>query len=270
MFAVFKSVCATAMILSAVAGQAAIIDFNQWTLVEDPPHANLTSSVDSPSQIALGATGGPISHATDIGYQSVNGNTPGTSTAGYAFSLDADFSIAVDFELGFASPVGGLAIGFGIGEDSDGGNSAGVALLTANGIPLAFGAAGRVNDVTQPLQVILAGQSSGRLIAIYQSATGNVTLGVSTDGDDTAEGTATLAGIQNSWNDGALLASFFLRSDNSAGSAWTSGTADAVFTNFHIISGTPIPVPEPSTYALAAVGILSLIAQASLRRHVRA
>jgi len=269
MFRVLKSVCAAVVALSAAACQADIIDFNNWTLVADPSHANFTSSVDSSSQITLHAADGSIPHATDIGYQSVNGSTPANSTAGYAFSPSFDFSVAVDFVLTFDSPSGGLAIGFGIGEDKDGENSAGVVLLTNNGTPFfVFGSAARINDVNQsPQAVPVAGQSTGRFIASYQSATGNVTLGVSTNGDDTPEvGTATFGNIQNNWNGGRLLTSFFLRSDSSLGTAWTSGTADAVFSNFHVISGTPLAVPEPSTFTLAALALLGLVARGHRRR----
>jgi hypothetical protein len=265
------SLCALAAALTVTACQADILDFNSWTLVQDPPHANFTSTVDSSSQITLRATGGPIPPATDIGYQSVNGNTPAASTAGHAFDPSADFSVAVDFSLSFASAVGGLGIGFGIGEDKNGENSAGVALLTVNGSPsLFFGAVARVNDVNQsPQAILVGGQNSGRLIASYQNATGNVTLGVSTNGDDIPEGTTTFSGIQNSWNGGLLLTSFFLRSDNSLGAAWTSGTANAVFSNFHVISGTPIAVPEPSMFMLAGLALLGLVAHGHRYRITR-
>ncbi len=268
MLRILKTVFAAVVTLSAVAAQADITDFNNWTLVEDPPHANFTSSVDSSSQITLSATAGPIPNATDIGYQSVNGITPATSTTGYAFDPSADFSVAVDFSLSFDSPSGGLAVGFGIGEDKNGENSAGVALLTTNGLPsVFFGAVARIGDLDQgPQAILVGGQNSARLIASYQQATGHVTLGVSTDGDDTPEGTATFNNIQNSWNGGLLLTSFFLRSDNTLTAAWTSGTADAVFSNFHVISGTPLIIPEPGTLALAALALLGLLAHGHRRR----
>src|SRR4029077_5119933 len=122
--------------------------------------------------------------------------------------------------------------------------------LTVNGAPsLYFGGAARINDVNQSPQPILSvpAQSSGRLILSYNAASGNVQVGVSTNGDDTPEGTTTFSGIQHSWTNQPLLISFFERSDNSLSPAWTSGTASAVFTNFHVISGTPIAVPEPSS-----------------------
>jgi hypothetical protein len=236
-----------------------MIDFTTWSEVQDPPSAYFVGSVDSPSRATLSVTGGPVSAATDIGYQSINGNSFASSTSGYAFDPSSDFSVAVDFSLA-ASGSGGLGIGFGIGEDRNGANSAGVAMMTVNGVPaFFFGGAARINDVNQPAQLIpVAAQSSGRLVLSYNAASGNVQVGVSTNGDDTPEGAATFNGIEKNWNNQPLLASFFLRSDNSLSSAWTSGTASAVFTDFHVISGTPIAVPEPSSIALLAIaaGIL--------------
>ena len=253
-----SSVLAAVAILAAVPAYGGIADFSEWSPFQDPFDADFAGSVDSASQITLSATGGPVPHAADIGYKSVNGTNFADSTSGYAFDPSADFSIAVDFSLS-VSGVGGLGVGFGIGEDQDGANSAGVAMLTANGTPLAsFVGAARIGDVDQFPQAILPVQNGGRLIVTYAAATGDVQLGVSTDGDDTSEGTATFSGIQNSWNGEPLIPSFFLRSDDSAGLAWTSGTADAVFSDFHVIDGAPIAVPEPSTALLATLAMLVL------------
>lgn len=236
-----------------------IIDFTTWTQVQDPPNAHFVGTVNTSSQITLSAVGGPVASATDIGYQSVNGNTFESSTSGSAFDPSFDFAVAVDFALS-VSGSGGLGVGFGIGEDQNGANSAGVAMLSVNGVPqFFFGGNARINDVTQtPGFIPVAAQNSGRLILSYSAGTGNVQVGVSTNGDDTPEGTATFNGIQNSWNNEPLLTAFFLRSDSSLSSAWTAGAASAVFSDFHVISGTPIAVPEPSSIALltVAVGIL--------------
>ncbi len=243
-----------------------IIDFAEWTQIQDPADANFVGSVDSASQITLSAIGGPVPAATDIGYQSVNGNTAADSTSGYAFDPSADFSVAVDFSLS-VSGIGGLGVGFGIGEDQNGSNSAGVAMLTANGMPLlSFVGAARIDDVNETPQLILAAQNSGRLVVSYIAASGDVQVGVSTNGDDTPEGTVTFFGIQNSWNNEPLLPSFFLRSDNTLGSAWTSGTADAVFSGFHVIDGIPIAIPESSTLLLATLGLLGLLGWGWRRR----
>jgi hypothetical protein len=85
------------------------------------------------------ASGGPVSPATDIGYQSVNGNTAGSSSLGYAFDAGSDFALAIDFAVSFGSnPSGTLGIGFGIGEGINGADSAGMALLLNNANPLAW------------------------------------------------------------------------------------------------------------------------------------
>ena len=239
---------------------AGIIDLSQWTLVQDPPHPNLTSSIDSSTQITLRATGGPIPSGTDIGYQSVNGYNVASSTSGWAFDPGFNFSVALDFDLTFASPSGGFTIGMGIGEDRDGIDSAGVALTSWNGLLIPFFGAARVNDVTQsPVSVGVPGQATGRFIVSYDAATGNVAAGVSTNGDDVPEGSGVLSHIQNSWDNERLLVSFFARGDNGV-FQWNSGTAEAVFSNFHVVSGAPTSVaPEPSTLLLFASGAIGLI-----------
>lgn len=234
---------------------ASIADFNNWTLVEDPADPNFTSSIDGPSQITLRAIGGPVNSGVDIGYQSVNGITPATSTSGFAFDPSQSFSIAVDFSMSFpTASVGDLGIGFGIGEDGNGANGAGVALLTRNGSAFAFGGAARINDVNQSPGIIIATPNLVRSFFVsYNAATGDVVVGIGNTGAASPSATTTFAGIQNSWNGGLLMASFFLRSDGSLGDAWTSGAADAVFTNFRVLSGTPIEVPSPGSAALLAL-----------------
>ncbi len=225
-------------------------DFNTWTLVEDPVHPNFESSVDTASQVTLTANDGPIPAGTDIGYQSVNGPTPLSSTQGYYFDTSSDFSIAVDFAMNFNSPNGTLAFGFGIGEDQTGVNSAGVTLVTSNGIPLSFVAASRINDVTQtPVPISgIAAQSAARMIASYDAASGNLQFGISNNGDDIAEASHTFVGLQNDWTDGPLLVSFFLRSDTvSIFTPWNSGSSDTTVTNFQVISGSAVSVPEPQS-----------------------
>lgn len=239
-----------------------ILDFNDWTLVQDPPDPGLSFSVDSATQVTLSAASQTIPHATDIGFKSISGASPATSSGGFAFDSTNSFSVGIDFSMTVSLGQGGLGLGFGIGEDENGRNSAGAILLTNNGGPASFGAAARINDTNQPPQVILVpGLLSGRFLATYDAVTGDVDLGLSTNGDDIPEGTATFNGIQNSWTGGQLFPSFFLRSDSTLGAAWTSGTADAVFTNFHVISGTPVSlaaVPEPSTTAIMLLGVVCL------------
>jgi hypothetical protein len=246
---------------------AAITDLTTWTQVQDPPHGNFTASA-TPTAATLLAGNGAVPSGTDIGYQSVNGLTPALSSAGYAFNPAASFSVAIDFAMTFAnSPTGALAIGFGIGEDGNGANSAGAVMFTANGTPqLFFGGAARIDDVTQPAQAILVPASaSGTLFASYDAASGNITLGAAPTMSAVAPlGTTTFTGIQNSWDDTDLITSFFLRSDSTLGPAWQGGNGQAVFSNFRVLSGSPVVVPEPSGLAM-----LALTATAFARRRRR-
>lgn len=147
-----------AMLLAAARLWGGIADFTTWSLVQDPADPHFTSLVNSSSSITLGASGGPVSAATDIGYQSVSGNSFTSSTAGYAFSPSSNFSVAVDFSLA-VSGSGGLGVGFGLGEDRGGMNSAGVAMLTVNGAPSLYfgGAAHRQRQPESPADTIRAG-----------------------------------------------------------------------------------------------------------------
>jgi hypothetical protein len=257
---------AASLVVVSSSSQAAITDFNTWTQVTDPSHANFTGSIDTATQISLLATGGPVPSSTDIGYQSVNGNTAATSTTGFAFSPSANFQVAVDFALNFQNtPDGGLAIGFGIGEDIDGENSAGAIVFTQDGATSFLGAAARINDVNQAAQLVqLGGPASGSLFAAYNAASGDVTLGFGTVGAASPSSTKTYAGIQNSWNNDLLLASFFLRSDISLGQAWTSGNAIATFSNFRVLAGTPIAVPEPNALVLFILGGIAYVPRRKL------
>ncbi len=241
-----------------LSASADIANFHEWTLVEDPPHPNLNSSVNSNSQVTLSAVGGPIPIGTDIGYQSVNGTDVVNSTVGWAFDPAFSFSVAVDFNLAFSNPSGGFSIGMGIGEDRNGSDSAGVILASQSGGFLTFGGGARVNDVTQPfLPVGLAGQTTGRFIVSYVATSGDVILGVSTNSDDVPEAFGTFNGIQNLWDNESLAVSFFARSDNGT-FGWNSGTANAVFRDFHVITGAPFAVPEPSTFSIATLSLLWL------------
>lgn len=247
-----------------IAVAASITDFNSWTEVEDPPHPGLSSTVDSSTQVTLSADGA-IPAATDIGYQSVNGATVAASTAGYYFSVLEDFNLAVDFDVAAANSVGLGAVGFGIGEDSAGANSAGAALAVFNGSPFAFSGGARINDVTQAPAVLgLAPSNSGRFFIAFDASTGDITYGVSTTpgaATPDAAGTFTGASVHNNWNGDDLLVSFFLRSDAAPPilpTPLSAGTVDAVFSNLEVLSGTARAViPEPSTGLLAA-GLLLL------------
>ncbi len=249
---------AAAVVIAPLAtAQAGTGDFTTWSQVQDPANANFTSSTTS-TQATLNAGNGAVPASTDIGYQSVNGETVATSTGGFAFSKADSFSIAIDYSLSGASQQGTLGIGFGIGEDRDGMDSAGVAMLTNNGTPLAYGSAARINDANQTAHLIaVAASSVGTLFASYDASSGDITVGASgTAGASSPAGTATYSGIEHSWSGVDLLASFFLRSDGTLSTPWQGGTEQAVFSNFRILSGSAETVPEPASIALLGVGLL--------------
>jgi len=261
----YASPLALAMLFltSALSANASINDFNTWTLVEDPDHANFTASIDSPSQLTLTAGDGEVAAGVDIGYQSVNGATASGSTQGYAFDPAQDFalSVAFNFDFGAGPDVGELAIGFGIGEDAGGENSAGVTVYTKDGslaaVPITgayFGAA-RVNDATQsPLPLTDLSDMNGRFFVSYDAASGSVTVGVADSPSATvADSSTTFAAIQPSWPGGFLLASMFLRSDGVLGQNWQSGGADAAFSDLRVDEGAAVLlVPEPTSLVLLA------------------
>lgn len=251
----------TLALTPSLAFATALTDLNSWTQIEDPFNANMSAMIDSPTQATLIANGA-VPSATDIGYASVNGQDVATSTAGYYFDPSADFVVAIDYDVSNFGSIGGAGIGFGIGEDIDGSDSAGIGLGLLGGAPVLLSTAARVGDIDQPLQSFTSTPTaSGRMFVNYNAAAGDVTLGFSPNkGDGMAVETVTLNGLQNLWDDEGLLVSFFLRSQG-AGIVppLTTGTLTAVFSNVEVISGTPIAVPEPATaLAMMLAGAVAL------------
>jgi hypothetical protein len=233
-------------------------------VVEDPPNANLNASrigSGSATTVTLTAANAAIPSGTDIGYQSINGNTAVESTAGYSFDPASDFSVAIDYSIAYggANPLN-LGIGFGIGEDGNGVNSAGVSLVRSvvnfGGFPVTtLGIAGsaRIDDVTQsPLPIGAAPNplsDSGSLFITYAAATGTITVGRSAaPGAGAPEASQNFVGIQNSWQGRDLIVSFFMRSVG-----WAGGTATATFQNLRVLSGTPKGIP-PKVQSIARSG----------------
>ena len=247
---------------------AAFTDFTNWSLVEDPPNALFSGSA-TPGSATFFAGDGGVPVGTDIGYQSVNGLSPGSSTAGYAFDPSMSFTIAIDYAITFTgNPEGYLSLGFGVGEDGDGMNSAGMAMTTFDGAPfLVYGAGARVNDVDQPaLPLALASAASGSLFVSYDAATGDVELGASTmQGAANPEASGTYAGLQDQWAGTELLASFFIRSGPIE--PWSGGgAAEAAFSNLRILEGEAKFIPGPG---VVSVMMLAMMAGSSRRRRGR-
>lgn len=237
-----------------------ISNFTNWEIYGDPVDANMTGSATA-DEAQLNATG-PVSSGTDIGFSSVNGRTVNDASNGYFFSPASDFEIAVDYDLSHASAMGGFGLGFGIGEERTGENSAGIGMATNNGAPLlTFAGAARVNNVTQTAQFTgLSSTLSGSMFVSYDAATGDITLGASTtQAGSLPEDSVTYAGVQNQWNDNSLMASFFIRSQAIpvfAPNGFEAGTADAIFSNFRVINGQPIAVPEPNFLVFGSLSFL--------------
>ena len=250
---------ATALAAMASTGLAATPgDFTTWTQVQDPANALMTGSTIA-TQAMLQAGNGAVPAGTDIGYQTVNGTGVADATQGFYFAKLQSVSLAVDFAVSGSNQQGTLGIGFGIGEDSGGMNSAGVAMLIQNGSPLAYGAAARVNDVNQAANVLGLGSSSGTLFVSYDASTGNVTVGESTTtGASSPAASSTYSGIEQQWAGDDLLASFFLRSDGTLSTPWQGGAETATFSNFRVLSGSATAVPEPAMIAAWALGGLLL------------
>jgi hypothetical protein len=256
--------------LCGAASALSIADLSTWTLNQDPAHPGMTALPVSSVGAPLNAFG-PVPSGTDIGYASVDGSDVANSSKGYYFDPATSFHVAIDFALLTRSTTGGAGIGFGIGEDAEGLNSAGVGLGVINGQPIAFSTAGRIGDVDQPLQLLTTAplidassggainRSSGRLFVEYDSATKDVTLGVSTTpGAAAPSETQTLSAIGAAWNGDPLLVSLFLRSQSvSVIPPLQGGFVGVTFSNFEVLSGTPITIPEPTTTVLAALALFA-------------
>ena len=262
----------TALALLALTAAAhagpSITDPPPWTEVEAPASPFFTSTVNGPASIALtalDASPGSIPAGTDIGYQSVDGETVATSTAGFALSRDVSFQVAIDYAATFANASDGLSFGFGVGEDRSGLNSAGVGFATQQGAPAAIPFAGpaagaaTVNDqaipaLLSPAVSALPATLSGSFHVSYDAATGNITVGRGLVGASSPTSTATFTGadVANNWTpDADLLVAFFIRSDTitvplfgTVSTPWSAGEGDVTFSNLRVLSGEVVPI-EP-------------------------
>ena len=247
--------------VNANAVMAAISDFSTWQPIADPAHSGF-SSTSTAGSASLFAFDQPIGAGVDVGFASINGPTVATSTSGYYFAPTQDFSLAIDYTWSFpVASTGLLGLGFGIGEDVAGENSAGVGLVANNGVPLlTFAGAARINDVDQDAVPLLTTPASltGALFVSYEASSGDVTIGASpTIGASVAAESHTFSGIQNQWDGTDLAVSFFMRSDQQLiFSSWQGGQSEAVFSNFRVLSGAVTAIPEPSnSIVLLSLGL---------------
>jgi hypothetical protein len=239
-------------------GAGAITDLSGWTLLQDPPNALMTGTSTSGSA-TLVAGSGSIPAGTDIGFASVDANTPAVSGAGHYFSAGTSFSLSINYDLSFVAGSGLVAIGFGIGEDAAGVDSAGATLFANNGAASFVAGTARSGDVNlAPNFFALSPSLVGTMFVAFNHGTGDVTVGAASGANAAvAESSHTFTADVLAWDGTDLLVSFFLRSDAVPplfGSAWNGQNATAVFSGLSVLSGAPLPVPEPGVAWLGAIG----------------
>ncbi|MEO0587240.1 MAG: PEP-CTERM sorting domain-containing protein [Planctomycetota bacterium] len=252
-------------LLLATPTSAQTTDFTAWTLLEGPPDPDLSGVVAPDGTTATLSATGSINAMTDIGFASINGQDVASSNRGFYFDPNESFAIAVDYEIEIIStPTTSTVfrIGFGIGEDINGTDGAGVAVGVSATFPtpsLFFtgSASARTDDEVVSDPTVLASTGAvGSLQLAYDAATGNITVDSGPDlppPDPTdpfaIDSSFTLSGLQNSWDNEGLIVSFFL---NGVGVGFEDGDVEATFSNFRILEGTPIAIPEPAALTLLA------------------
>lgn len=254
---------------------APITDFHAWNLVEDPPRDNLSSSIDSPNQVTLTASGS-VPDANYIGYQSLNGNSPSRPVSGFAFDPTTSFSIAIDYDWSLQNAVGGSEIGFAISEYGERNNTASVQILAWNNRVLLVTESAQTQfgsvettpliDTDEPFSTPGAPPPMGSLHLAFDAESGDITVGSGMIGSDLVDRVGILSGdtVYNLWNAegdiGLLSVSLFLRSqqigDGEAATLvpqFSSGLASISFSNFRVISGSPVAIPEPALLGLSVL-----------------
>ena len=191
--------------------------------------------------------------------------------SGYYFDPSTSFSIAIDFDTSLRRSGGrGFGVlGFGINEQQSGGDSFEVTLGFRDILLRDFIATGYANGAVQQRRALngIGGSSAyetGRFFIEYDSLTRSVVVGASaTPGSSTPTATARLQGNQQQPNDTPLIASFFFRAEEEGfRTGILSGRYQTVFSNFEVLSGSPIAVvPEPTTLlaTLGALGVLAVL-----------
>ncbi|WP_230627447.1 PEP-CTERM sorting domain-containing protein [Roseiconus lacunae] len=233
---------------------ADVTNFLTWQPIADPVDPGFSVAA-SPTTANLFALDQPIAAGIDIGFASVNGSTVASSMTGHYFRPTDSFALAIDYDWSFAgNPSGLLGLGFGIGEDAAGENSAGIGLVANSGIPLlTYAGAARVNDVNQNAMLLgTPSELSGTLFVSFHAPNGDITVGAATTkGATMADDSTTFSSLQQQWNGDNLMVSFFMRSDQqSILQSWQGGQSEAAFSNFRVLSGAAVAIPEPSALIL--------------------
>ncbi|MEM7622165.1 MAG: hypothetical protein AAF235_03075 [Planctomycetota bacterium] len=247
---------------------AQVADLRTWSVTEDPPNPFFEVGPVSAGAIVLRAVDasaaplGIIPAGTDLGFQSIDGLTVASSTAGTAFRADEAFRVAIDYSAAFFDAGTGLSFGFGIGEDRAGVSSGGAAVRTQSGAPVnpfgqgPAGGAATVNDSSTiafftPPVCAESSSLSGSLHVIYDPVAGILTTGWGPPGSAAPTSSGDLPVVQfvggadaTRWSGADLAAAFFVRSDlitvpflPTVSSPWSTGLAEVTFSNVRVVSG---------------------------------
>lgn len=223
---------------------------SQWsTLTDNPGVLDLVQQSGRLEAIA----NAPVSINDDALYLS-NG------AAGFRLSTTSDFEITLGYDFTQVSangPTGtAMTLVFGVGRDLDGFDSAAIGygfvstdLLGSPIVLPGLGGAYRTNDV-QTESPLGFGASSGTFRIVYDSVGDVLTLG---DGALSYSLTDVVR-APGAWNADSLYVSMGVR-----GNGFTLNSGDASLDNFSVVSGTVLPIPEPTPSVLCLGGLLLLV-----------
>ncbi|MEM9418862.1 MAG: hypothetical protein AAGA25_07430 [Planctomycetota bacterium] len=278
--------CAT-MCLGTFSASGDVADFNNWFLVEDPAHPGFSAAATS-SNATLSAGDAMIPAGTDIGFSSINANTVAEATEGFYFDTASDFTVAIDVKLTTTNLTGFIGTGFGVGPDRKGEDSAGYGFALAEGLLdvslIRAPAATRDNNpvAVQPSSIVRSpatttngvSEAEFSLFVSYDSTSGDVIVAPGLVGLDFVPASPIFGSADISLGDQVQL-SFFLRSDELTLPTFAANpiefdpyggeSAEAVYSNFRVLEGTPILIPEPSAFSLLILTGLTACARPKRR-----
>ncbi len=186
--------------------------------------------------------------------------------SGFLLSTASDFEIKVDYTFTNPTAIGatsagvGSALGmvFGIGRDlPNGTDSAAIGLGLVHhptlGVQLAATVGYRVDDVETLVPIFPPFFTSGTLTITYNSALDNLTL-------EHASGSLLLTTlVQTLWQADEVYVSMGGR-----GQGFTVASGQMYLDNFQVVTGTVLPVPEPTSLALLTLGSLAVLRRRSV------
>ncbi|MEM6334068.1 MAG: PEP-CTERM sorting domain-containing protein [Planctomycetota bacterium] len=244
--------------LAIAPASAQITDFNAWTLIQDPPDPDLAATIATDGSKATLTATAPVARTTSIGLASINGQDVASSTQGFFFDPANSFKIAVDFDARTNAqnpPDTVFLFGFGVGEATDRDNSVTTVFTweRADFFPTFFSVVdlAMVDGRSQWGSFLSASPGQGSLFVQYDAESGDVFTGFASDVNATnPEIESAFPAIQNDWDEKRLIVSIYLH--GGTGDNTTGGGIEATFSNFRVLDGTPIAIPEPASLTLLA------------------